>query len=141
MSKPVYQSVEAYLEAQPEPRRGALDRVRAAIRRAVPDAEESISYNMPTYKLGGERLIYFAAWKAHVSLYAATAGVVAALGDALKPYPIEKGTIRFSLDQSVPVKLIEQIARCRAAEVAGRRPVRRGKATLVAREVRSVRPS
>jgi uncharacterized protein YdhG (YjbR/CyaY superfamily) len=128
MSKPVFQSVDAYLEAQPEPARGALDRVRAAIRRAVPDAEESISYNMPTYKLGGERLIYFAAWKAHVSLYAATAGVVAALGDALKPYPIEKGTIRFSLDQPIPVKLIEQIARFRATERSGRKPATRRKA-------------
>jgi uncharacterized protein YdhG (YjbR/CyaY superfamily) len=131
MSKPVFQSVDAYLAAQPEPARDALGRVRGAIRKAVPEAEESISYNMPTYKLGGERLIYFAAWKAHVSLYAATAGVVAALGDALKPYPIEKGTIRFSLDQPVPVKLIEQIARVRAAEKAGGKQAGRKKTTAV----------
>jgi uncharacterized protein YdhG (YjbR/CyaY superfamily) len=131
VSKPVFESVDAYLAAQPEPARDALRRVRGAIRKAVPEAEESISYNMPTYKLGGERLIYFAAWKAHVSLYAATAGVVAAIGDALKPYPIEKGTIRFSLHEPVPVKLIEQIARARAAEKTGRKPADRKKTVPV----------
>jgi uncharacterized protein YdhG (YjbR/CyaY superfamily) len=125
MSKPVFQSVDAYLAAQPEGVRDALSRVRAAIRKAVPDAEESISYNMPTYKLDGERLVYFAAWKAHVSLYAATAGVVAALGDALKAYPIEKGTIRFSLDRPMPVKLIERIVRFRAAEKSALKPATR----------------
>jgi uncharacterized protein YdhG (YjbR/CyaY superfamily) len=124
VDKTIFQSVDDYLAAQPEGARNALERVRAAIRNAVPDAEEMISYNMPTYKVGGERLIYFAAWKAHFSLYAATSSVVNGLRNLLKPYCIRKGTIRFPLDAEVPVALIEQIALLTARELARRKPTK-----------------
>ena len=121
MDKIIFQSVDDYVDAQSPSARDALMRVRAAILTAVPDAEESISYNMPTYKLEGKRVIYFAAWKAHFSLYAATSSVVNRLRGELKPYCIRKGTIRFPFDRDVPVGLIEQIAHLTAKELAARK--------------------
>ncbi len=117
MAKTSFQSVDDYIAAQPERAQEALRRVRSAIRKAVPKAEEVISYQIPAYKLPGGIVLYFAGWKQHYSLYPAKAGVVAALKKQLAPYEVRKGTIRFPLSQPVPVKLIERIARLRAQEV------------------------
>jgi uncharacterized protein YdhG (YjbR/CyaY superfamily) len=116
-----HRSVDEYIAAQPAAARLVLAAMRAAIRKALPGADESISYHMPTYKLAGEVTLYFAGWKAHVALYPATAGVVAAFAKELAPYEVQKGTIRFPLP-AVPIALVGRIARQRAAEVtaAGR---------------------
>jgi uncharacterized protein YdhG (YjbR/CyaY superfamily) len=82
---------------------------------------------MPAYKLNGSPLLYFAAWKRHYSLYPASGELVSAFEDELAPYEIEKGTIRFPLSQPVPAKLIENIARFRAKEVAEREKPKVGK--------------
>jgi uncharacterized protein YdhG (YjbR/CyaY superfamily) len=113
-------SVDEYIASQPEAAQDALRRVRGAIRKAVPGAEETISYKMPTYKLRGGLVLYFAGWRRHYSLYPASAHVVAAFKDGLAPYEVRKGTIRFPLSEPVPVKLIERIAKFRAKEVAER---------------------
>lgn len=115
-----FKSVDEYIAAQPEAVRGALERVRSTIRKALPGAEEVISYKMPTYKPHGSSVLFFAGWKQHYSLYAATDRVAAAFKDDLAPYKVDKGTIRFPLAQPVPVKLIERIAKFRAREVARR---------------------
>jgi uncharacterized protein YdhG (YjbR/CyaY superfamily) len=120
MVKTEFKSVDEYIASQPEAVQGVLECVRSAIRKAVPGAEEVISYKIPTYKLRGSAVIYFAGWKQHCSLYPATDHVVAALKDELAPYEIKKSTIRFPLSQPVPVKLIERIAKLRAKEVAER---------------------
>jgi uncharacterized protein YdhG (YjbR/CyaY superfamily) len=112
------ESVDEYIAAQPEAAQPALKRVRAAIRKAVPKAEETISYKIPTYKLHGERLLYFAGWKRHYSLYPATKRLVAALNEDLKPYEVVKSTVRFSLAEPVPAKLIARIAKFRATEIS-----------------------
>jgi len=113
-------SVDEYIAAQPEIVQSVLERVRSAIRKAVPEAEEAISYKIPTYKLPGGPVLYFAGWKKHISLYPATANLVAAFKNEIAPYVVHKGTIRFPLTQSVPVKLIGRIAKFRAKEVAAR---------------------
>ena len=115
-----FKSVNEYIAAQPEAVRGILNRVRSTIRKAVPRAEEMISYNIPTYKLNGGPVLYFAGWKQHYSLYPATGHIIAAFKDALTPYEVTKGTIRFLLSEPIPVKLIEGIAKLRAKEVAER---------------------
>jgi uncharacterized protein YdhG (YjbR/CyaY superfamily) len=127
-----YKSVDEYIAAQPEELRDALKRVRSTIRKAVPEAGEVISYKIPTYKLRGNCVLYFAGWKQHYALYAATNSVVAAFKDELTPYEVDKGTIRFPLSAPVPVKLIERIARFRAKEV-----VEREEAKAPARKKRS----
>jgi uncharacterized protein YdhG (YjbR/CyaY superfamily) len=118
MAKTNFKSVDEYIASQPEVVQGLLKRVRNIIRKAVPKAEEMISYQMPTYKLDGRLVLYFAGWKQHYSLYPANDHVVAAFGDALSPYEISKSTIRFPLAEPVPVKLIERIAKLRAKEAA-----------------------
>jgi len=113
-------SVDEYIASQPEGVQSILSSVRSAIRKAVPSAEESISYKIPTYKLEGRPVLYFAGWKQHYSLYPASDGVVAAFKNDLAPYAVVKGTIRFPLSAPVPVRLIEKIARLRAREVSQR---------------------
>jgi uncharacterized protein YdhG (YjbR/CyaY superfamily) len=111
-------NVAAYLAAQPPSVRKLLVRVRGIIRRAVPGAEETISYQIPTYKLHGKPVIYFAAFKEHYSVYPSNARLVKAFKDELEGYEMSKGTIRFPLSKPLPVKLIEGIAKFRAKEVA-----------------------
>lgn len=120
MAKTDFKSVDEYIATHPEDVQAILRRVRSAIRKAVPGAQEGISYQIPTYKLHGGYVVYFAGWKQHYSLYPANDHLVAAFKDDLAPYKISKGTIRFPLSQPVPVKLIERIARFRAKEAAER---------------------
>jgi uncharacterized protein YdhG (YjbR/CyaY superfamily) len=116
--KRAIESVEEYIAAQPVAAQRTLNRVRNAIRGAVPEAEESISYKIPTYKLDGERLLYFAGWKQHYSLYPATKRLLAALEDDLKAHEVVKSTVRFSLAEPVPVRLIAKMAKFRAKEIS-----------------------
>lgn len=95
-----------------------LRRVRRAIRAALPDAQETISYNMPTYKLRGKTVLHFAGWKNHYSLYPANSRVVAAFKDELAAYTIEKSTLQLPYDEPVPLGLIGRIAKFRASEAA-----------------------
>jgi uncharacterized protein YdhG (YjbR/CyaY superfamily) len=127
MKKAGFGSVSEYIAAQPKAAQAALRRVREAIRKAVPSAEESISYQIPAYRLAGEVMIYFAGWKAHYSLYPTTAPLVEAFGDALSGYEMSKGTIRFPLDEPVPVRLIARIARFRAHEASARAEAKRAR--------------
>ena len=120
MAKTDFKSVDEYIAAQPEQSQAVLQRVRGTIRKALPGAEEVISYQIPAYKLRGDRVIYFAGWKQHFSLYPAGERLVAAFKTELKGREISKGTIRFPLSESVPDKLIERIAKYRAKEVAER---------------------
>jgi uncharacterized protein YdhG (YjbR/CyaY superfamily) len=124
MTQASFESVPAYIAAQPAPVQKVLRQIRGAIRKAVPRAEESISYQMPTYKLPGGPVLYFAGWKQHCSLYPATAGVLAAFEKELAAYEVNKGTIRLPLEK-VPVKLIARIAKFRAKEVARKIVTRR----------------
>ena len=124
IAKTDFKSVDQYIASQPAAVRGILERVRSAIRKAVPAAGEVISYQIPAYKLQGAPVLYFAGWKRHYSLYPATGGLVAAFHEDLASYEVSKGTIRFPLSEPVPVKLIGRIAKFRAREVAEREKAR-----------------
>jgi len=120
MAKTDFKSVDEYIDSHPKAVQTVLERVRNTIRKAVPGAQEVISYKIPTYKLRGGPVLYFAGWKRHYSLYPASDRVVAAFKGDLAPYEVTRGTIRFPLFEPVPVKLIERIAKLRAKEVAER---------------------
>ena len=127
MAKTGFKSVDEYIATHPKDVQAILQRVRGAIRKAMPAAEEAISYQIPTYRLHDGYVVYFAGWRKHYSLYPATGRLVAAFKDDLAPYELSKGTIRFPLSQPVPVKLIERIAKFLAKEAAQRaraRPAR-----------------
>jgi uncharacterized protein YdhG (YjbR/CyaY superfamily) len=116
MAKKQFKSVDQYLAAQPDEARAVLEQVRRVIQRALPKADEAISYQIPAYKIGGKAVIYFAGWKQHFSLYPATAGVVRKFKHELAEYEVRKGTIRFPLAEKVPVRLIQGIVQVRAQE-------------------------
>jgi uncharacterized protein YdhG (YjbR/CyaY superfamily) len=120
MAKKKVESVADYIASKPRTVQVLLKRVRNTIRKAVPSAEETISYSIPAYKINGRVAIYFAGWKEHFSIYPSSAGLVAALKDELAPYEISKGTIRFPFADGVPVRLIARIAKFRAKELAER---------------------
>jgi uncharacterized protein YdhG (YjbR/CyaY superfamily) len=120
LAKTVFRSVNEYIASKPKDVRVVLERVRRAIRTAVPGAEETIAYQMPVYTLGGVPVLYFAGWKHHYSLYPASNALVAAFRDELARYQRTRGTIRFPLSEPVPEPLIKRIARFRARQLTTR---------------------
>ena len=117
MKRRAPKSVDEYIAAQPDAVRPKLKQVRAAIRKAVPEAEEGIGYRIPGYRLMGKPMLYFAGFKGHYSLFAASGTFFAALEDELGGYEVRKGTVRFPLTKPVPVRLISRIAKLRAAGI------------------------
>ena len=121
MARPHFETVSAYIAAQPPAVRTRLRRVRSTIRKSVPDADEMISYGIPAYKLRGRVLIYFAGFKNHYSIYPFSASLAKALASQIRSYEYNnKGTIRFPLDRPVPVRLVASIAKARAKDVVSR---------------------
>jgi uncharacterized protein YdhG (YjbR/CyaY superfamily) len=121
--------VNEYIASKPKEVRVVLERVRGAIRTAVPAAEETISYQMPVYTLDGVAVLYFAGWKHHYSLYPASNALVAAFRDELTSYQRSRGTIRFPLSEPVPEPLIKRIARFRAEQLTTRDKGKGGRKT------------
>jgi uncharacterized protein YdhG (YjbR/CyaY superfamily) len=120
MAKTNFKSVDEYIATHPKSVQLILQRVRSTIRKALPDAEEVISYQIPAYKLRASPVLYFAGWKQHYSLYPLTKQIVEAFKDDLASYQVSKGTIRFPLSRPVPVRLIARIAKLRAKEAGER---------------------
>lgn len=118
MKQTAPKSVDEYIATQPEAVRPKLEQVRATIRKAVPEAVECIGYRMPGYKLQGKSMLYFAGFKEHYSLFAASGTFFAALEGELRGYNLRKGTVHFPLTKPVPVKLISRIAKLRAAGIS-----------------------
>jgi uncharacterized protein YdhG (YjbR/CyaY superfamily) len=108
--------VDVYLAALPDRQQAELRRIRSQVKKLVPDAEESISYMMPTYKYKKKPLVYYAAFKNHMSLFP-TQGPADALMDKLKDYKISKGTIKFTLGKPLPDDLITEIVLTRKAQI------------------------
>lgn len=129
MTKIAVSPIDAYLKKQTPQAAEALGQVRRAISRAIPRAEEGISYSIPAFKLGTSPVIFFAGWKAHYSIYPASAPLVAAFAAELAPYSISKGTIRFPLDRKVPTALIGRLAKFLFNEATVRAAIRAQKKT------------
>ncbi len=109
-------NIDEYLAGVPEPARGTLNKIRAAIRSAAPpEATETISYRIPAFKHKGV-LVWFAAFSDHCSLFP-TASVIEAFKSELKGYTISKGTIQFPLDKPLSGALIRKMVKLRVAQV------------------------
>lgn len=120
MARPGPATVEEYLASLTDEQRRWIDELRATIREGLPvDATEAISYQIVAYKVGGKAVVWYAAFPKHFSLYPRTDGLVAALGDRLKPHVSGKGTLRFSADQPLPRELVRDIVKVRLAEATG----------------------
>ncbi|MEJ7633411.1 DUF1801 domain-containing protein [Aeromicrobium sp.] len=117
--KQTYATVEDYLAAATYDVEPRLLETRRIIREALPDAEETISYNIPAYKQDGVVVIQFAGYTEHTSInFFPTAATFATFAGELEAYRTSKSAIRFPLDEPLPVDLIGAIARFRAAEAA-----------------------
>jgi len=123
MARTDFRSTDEYIATFSAPVQDVLRRVRSTIQKALPGAEEVISYQMPTYRLHGGAVIAFDGWKNHWSLYPVHATLLRQLGVDLDALDVDKGTIRFPLDKPVPVKLVTRIAKARAMECAHRNQV------------------
>ena len=110
-----FNSIDEYIASFPEDVQKILGEVRRTIKAAAPDAEEKISYNMPTFALNGKYLVYFAGWKNHIAFYGAPRGNPEFRED-LSPYESGQGTLQFSYDKEVPYNLISKIVKFRVAE-------------------------
>src|SRR5205807_600710 len=106
-----------YLAAVTEDKRGALQKLRRAIKAAAPEAEECISYQLPAFRLNRKFLIAYGAASNHWALYPGS--VVQCLKDELKDYDTSKGTIRFPADTPLPPALVRKLVELRIARIAG----------------------
>jgi uncharacterized protein YdhG (YjbR/CyaY superfamily) len=109
-----FATVDEYIASFPETTQAKLRELRVVIRAAAPEAEEKISYQMPTFYLKGN-LVYYAGWKKHIGFYAIPSANVA-FKDELAAYTVSKGAVQFPLDQPLPVDLITRMVRFRVAE-------------------------
>lgn len=117
--KKSFTTVDEYIDASLIGVEERLVEMRRIIRAAAPDAEETISYNIPAYKSGGVVVVQFAGFTEHTSLtFFPTAGAFSKFSDELSAYKTSKSAIRFPLDEPLPVDLIDAIVRFRVNEAA-----------------------
>lgn len=109
--------VRAYFAALPPVVRKRMQQIRAIIRAVAPGATEHFSYGIPAFKLEGEPLVWYAAFKRHTSLFPCGPVLARAYRIDLSRYETAKGTVRFGLDAPLPVALVKRLVRARAAEV------------------------
>ena len=107
-------TIDDYIAGFPPDVQAILQKIRATIRKAAPQAEETISYQMPTFTLHGN-LVHFAAFKSHIGFYPVPTGIEA-FKKELSAYPSGKGSVQFPLDQPIPYGLISKIVKFRVKE-------------------------
>ena len=109
-------NTDEYLARVPEPARGTLKKVRAAIRSVMPpEATEVISYGMPAFRYKGV-LVGYAAFKSHCSFFPMSGRLVEEFADELKAYKTSKGTIQFPVDKPLPAALVKKMVKARVAQ-------------------------
>jgi uncharacterized protein YdhG (YjbR/CyaY superfamily) len=115
MAMKAYKNVDSYIRDFSPIIQVRLQKIRRAIKKLMPKAEETISYKVPTYKLNGKYVVYFAAFKDHISLFPASDAMIA-YAKELKPYRVSKGTVSFSFDKPIPMSLVQKFIRYRIKE-------------------------
>ncbi len=111
-----FKTVDEYVESFPENVQRILEKLRDTVRKSAPDAVESVSYQIPTFKLNRKKLVYFAAWKNHIGFYSIPEGNEAFRRELL-PYMAEKGSLRFPLEKPIPYDLVKKIVMFRLKEI------------------------
>lgn len=117
--------IDKYIAGFPHDVRATLEKIRETIREAAPDAEETISYQIPTFTLKGN-LVHFAAFNKHIGFYPTSTGIEK-FKNELSAYEMTRGTVRFPLGQPVPFGLIGKIVKFRVRENLARAEAKRKK--------------
>ncbi|PGY13058.1 iron chaperone [Bacillus sp. AFS031507] len=113
-NKLTFNSIGEYIQQFPPDVQEKLNTLRKVIKESAPDAEEKISYQMPTFALRGN-LVHFAAYKNHIGFYPTSSGI-AAFKDELSQYKGAKGSVQFQIEKPLPYILISEIVKFRVAE-------------------------
>ena len=113
--KEKFQSIDEYIKTFPENVQVILEKIRQTIRKAAPETVEAISYGIPTFKLKGKDLVYFAAWKNHIGFYPMPSAAKA-FKKELSEYKQGKGSVQFPLDKPIPYDLVKNIVTFRVKE-------------------------
>ena len=109
-----FKTVDEYISSFPDSVQDALQQLRRTVTSAAPEAEEIMSYQIPTFKLNGN-LVHFAAFKRHIGFYP-TPSAIEAFREELAPYEVAKGSVRFPLNQPIPFNLVTRITEYRVRE-------------------------
>ncbi len=113
-----FKTVDEYFSALPEKTKGILEELRQIIKKAAPQAQECISYNMPAFKQNGI-LVYYAAFQNHVSLFS-TGSAILAFQEELSTYKTSKGTVQLPIEKGIPIDLVKRIVEFRVNENLGK---------------------
>lgn len=113
-TKSTFQTVDEYIKTFPDNIQSLLESIRQTIQKAAPQAEETISYQIPTFKLNGN-LVHFAAYKNHIGFYPTKSGIEA-FKKELSPYRSAKGSVQFPIDKPLPLPLITRMVQYRVKE-------------------------
>jgi len=111
-------TIDEYIASFPDDVQGILKTMRRTIKKAAPTAEETIRYQMPTFKLNGKNLVHFAAFKHHIGFYPIPSGITA-FQKELSVYKQGKGSVQFPLDKPMPYDLVRRIVLFRVNETLG----------------------
>ena len=114
-SRSQFKTVDEYIAKFPKDVRDVLEELRRVIREAAPEAEEAISYGIPTFDLSGRHLVHFAAYKSHVGFYPTSSGITA-FKKELSSFKTSRGTAQFPLDKPIPFDLVKKIVKFRVKE-------------------------
>jgi uncharacterized protein YdhG (YjbR/CyaY superfamily) len=109
-----FDDIDSYIASFPEDTRALLEQIRSTIRKAAPEAKETINYRMPTFVLNGN-LVHFAAFKNHIGFYPTPSGIEA-FKKELSVYEGSKGSVQFPLNKPIPFDLITRIVKFRVKE-------------------------
>jgi uncharacterized protein YdhG (YjbR/CyaY superfamily) len=115
MYKSDCRTIDEYISSVPQNIQIILEDIRQAIRTAAPEAEETINYQIPTFKLNGSNLVHFAAYKNHISFYP-TPSTIKKFRRELSTYKYSKGAVQFSLDRPIPLDLVMRMVTFRVEE-------------------------
>jgi len=114
MPRPKFTTMDEYIASFPKDVQAILENMRRVIREAAPQAEEAISYGIPTFKLNGN-LVHFAAFKNHIGFFPTPSAIVA-FKKELSSYKQSTGTVQFPIDQPIPLDLVKKIVKSRVKE-------------------------
>lgn len=110
-----YKTIDEYIKTFPKDIQIILEKIRQTIHETAPETVETVSYQMPTFKLNGKNLVHFAAFKEHIGFYPTPSGIDS-FEKELAPYRTGKGTLQFPLDKPIPFNLVKKVVIFRVKE-------------------------